>query len=503
MPRAGLSDKLSNLFAKSGLNPELEKELLKESGLIGFKSRLEKAGMEYQSDMISSHLKELVHSADFVCANLECALSNRGSAIENKKYKLRAAPYYLSVLKRLNINIVCLANNHILDYGSEALDDTIKYLQKADILYCGLQKKNDNNQQPLIIEKGRNKIAILNYVEPNIIDPSPDIYLEHKIHPCPLNPKSVIEDIQAIKSEIPVVVVLHWGEEWNFLAREDQREFARQLINNGAAAVIGHHPHLAGEVENYRNGLIVYSLGNLFMMLPPFSGDRAKHRFVTRLEFENNILRNYELIPITDDISNLPQIDKNLNINSLYDSFLPEKIKKAEKIIFDSFSDLKNAQVSTDCESGVWDDNYLDNKDVVQGKIPLGPGWRFENNKWSGTVLSREFKTDSFLNLNITHLYDDLYIKNVFNIMGITSKVHIIIGYPEYFEPLENFKCPEFELYLNDKKIYSLHRLDKTINWIEETIDVKNLKSENELLVEVIGKKGQYGYICWRIWGVK
>jgi len=139
----------------------------------------------------------------------------------------------------------------------------------------------------------------------------------------------------------------------------------------------------------------------------------------------------------------------------------------------------------------------------LQGKIPLGSGWRIKNKKWSGTVHSREFKTDSFQNLNLTYLYDNLTIDNCFQLSESVNSLFLIVGYPEYIKPLENFGCPQFELYLNNKKIYTARRLNKTNNWLEETIETKDLTEKNELRLKVTGTEKQFGYINWRIWGME
>ena len=145
LPQPGLLKQLlpNHSPSLSNLDTGFFKKVARELGISGIKAMLLKSKVDYQTNIISSGLSDLFNSADFVCANLECAMTNRGEALPGKKFTLRAEPYYLAALKKLNISAVYLANNHILDYGPDGLNDTLKYLKIAGINYCGLKHKTD------------------------------------------------------------------------------------------------------------------------------------------------------------------------------------------------------------------------------------------------------------------------------------------------------------------------------------------------------------------------
>ena len=132
---------------------------------------------------LTRNLGTAVATADAFCANLECVLSARGEALDGKKYTLRAAPHYLQALKGIGLTHACLANNHILDFGPDALADTCRYLERSSIAALGLNHGSNDHQEPVMLERDGTRVALLNYVEPGIIDPAPEAFL--RFDPCP------------------------------------------------------------------------------------------------------------------------------------------------------------------------------------------------------------------------------------------------------------------------------------------------------------------------------
>jgi len=467
--------------------------------LLSFKSKL-----NYQTDIISGGLSGLFKSADLVCANLECALTDRGEALSGKKYRLRAEPRYIGVLKELHISLVCLANNHILDYGREGLDDTIKHLESVGINYCGLKNKTDQNPEPYIYTDSTSKVAIFNYVEPGIIDPDPDIFFNFDKHPVPLEREQILTDIKRYSKDHTVIVIPHWGEEWSFGENGCQRKLAHMFIDNGAVAVIGHHSHLAGMIEKYKDGLVAYGLGNLYMMLPDFSGLRAKRRLAVELDIQNNKLNGYKLIPLTSNNETTPVVDDEIISVSFYKDYRPSIFPDKDKTIFDSLESIKNANVTLESSGQMFNAEYRDSfynePKVVQGKLPFAPGWRIKDKFWCGIINSREFMGDSFLDTNVTHLYDDVTSCSAFEIDRSFSKLHLAFGYPEWFYFIDEFICPEFDIMLNNKPVYNFKPGDKLTDWSFIDIDVSDLIGDkNKLEIIVKGKKDKFAYIGWRI----
>jgi poly-gamma-glutamate capsule biosynthesis protein CapA/YwtB (metallophosphatase superfamily) len=199
-----------------------------------------------------SYLKE----ADFAFCNLEAPLSLRGSPAP-RQWNFRAAPHTVEALTQTGFSIVSLANNHVLDYGEEALADTLHHLQTAGIRYSGISSGGDE-QQAVVVEAKGVRLAFLSYT--NVY---PADYYRANIRPVRATGEGLQRDIsEALQDADHVVVSIHWGEEYNPSVTKEQRHLGRFMIDAGATAVLGHHPHILQEPERYKEGLIIYSLGN-------------------------------------------------------------------------------------------------------------------------------------------------------------------------------------------------------------------------------------------------
>jgi poly-gamma-glutamate synthesis protein (capsule biosynthesis protein) len=189
----------------------------------------------------------LLKDADMAMVNLECPVTTRGTKVE-KPFNFRMNPRFLSPLVEAGIDVVNIANNHIYDYGREGLFDTISYLDSVGIRHVGAGRNVDEARRPVIYSAGGKRIGILGYYGGGEAPPA-----------------IVAADIRALRTKDSVdfvVVNLHWGTEKESVPDGAQRAFAHAVIDAGADAVIGHHPHVLQGIELYRKGIIVYSLGN-------------------------------------------------------------------------------------------------------------------------------------------------------------------------------------------------------------------------------------------------
>jgi poly-gamma-glutamate capsule biosynthesis protein CapA/YwtB (metallophosphatase superfamily) len=198
--------------------------------------------------------------ADVSMVNLENPVTTRGTKVE-KPYNFRMNPRYLQALKDAGIDLVTIANNHVFDYGREGLFDTIANLDSAGIRHVGAGRDAEEAYRPVVLEiKGR-KIGFLSYYgggeAPGATKTSCGVARREL--------SRIKKDIASLKKERGadyVVVNLHWGTEKARFPDESQKGFARSVIDAGADALIGHHPHVIQGIERYRKGVIVYSLGN-------------------------------------------------------------------------------------------------------------------------------------------------------------------------------------------------------------------------------------------------
>jgi poly-gamma-glutamate synthesis protein (capsule biosynthesis protein) len=504
MPQPGFFQKNPRLLLNDPEYSNQLKTIAKGRGISWLQTAILNAKIRYQTDRVTTGVKKEFGVADFVCPNLESTVTFGTESLKGKRYVLKAEPYYLSVLKKLNVSTVCLANNHIMDYGKAGIDDTLRFLDLFGISYCGIRKEVTARQQPCVSDDGTDRVGILNYVEPSIIDPDPHLFFEQEPCPFALEPERVTKDIESALQNGPVIVVLHWGNEWNFLESDYQKQLAHRFIDDGASAVIGHHSHLVGGAEKYKNGIIAYSLGNLYMMLPDFSGLRAKHRVAIELDVTGDGLHGFKLIPISSDSDGFPLIADKFKTESLYNAYLPPGLPERDKIIFDSFSGLPEAELITRAsgkKSGfIWSDDYFYENEIVQGKLPLGPGWRAKEALWTGTFKSREFMGKEFLLVNSSHMYDDGLLINRFRLNRSPSRLTFIVGYPESFHLLDEFACPEAEISCDGQPVFNFSYAQPTGDWQKFEIPLEPSDNQSgELTLSIKGVKDKFSYLCWRL----
>jgi poly-gamma-glutamate capsule biosynthesis protein CapA/YwtB (metallophosphatase superfamily) len=199
-------------------------------------------------------------SADFRIGNLECPIATTGKALESKIFSFRAHPRVLEVLKG-RFDALAVSNNHAGDYGKAAFVETLDHLQQTGIASFGGGRNLTEAHRPLWIEKHGLRIAVLGYNEfkPRSFEAGPDwpgIAWSEDSH--------VLADIRAVRAAGADVIIpyMHWGWEREPTPTERQRSLARLMIDAGADAVVGGHPHVTQSTETYKGKPIIYSLGN-------------------------------------------------------------------------------------------------------------------------------------------------------------------------------------------------------------------------------------------------
>lgn len=241
---------------------------------------------------LAFHEFTLLQTADISMVNLESPVTTRGERVR-KPFNFRTHPRYLRVLKEAGFDLVNIANNHIFDYGEVGLYDTIAYLDSAGIGHVGAGKNKFEARKPFVAAISGKSIAFLGYYEggeaPSATPRRPGV-AKRKI-------ELIRSDIRALKQSHSadfIVVNLHWGIEKADRPERWQIKFARQVIDAGADAVIGHHPHVLQGIEKYKSGVIVYSLGNLIF------GGNSRSTYTTGL-FEIRLTNrgpDYRFIPV-------------------------------------------------------------------------------------------------------------------------------------------------------------------------------------------------------------
>jgi poly-gamma-glutamate synthesis protein (capsule biosynthesis protein) len=245
--------------------------------------------------------------ANILFGNLEGPISDKGRKV-GSIYSFRHDPKSIEGLTFAGFNVISLANNHVLDYTREALEDTFLRLKKAGIDYVGAGLNENEAFSPIIKEIQGTKIGFLAYTN---LGPESWRATEKNSGIAWVSEsdfEKIKEDIKKAKEKVDVLIVsLHSGQEYKKEPDQFQIKFSRMAIDAGADIIVGHHPHVIQPNEKYKNGYIFYSLGN-FVFDQNFSKETMEGEIVKVL-IENNKIK--EAIPINIKINELfqPEIE--------------------------------------------------------------------------------------------------------------------------------------------------------------------------------------------------
>lgn len=214
------------------------------------------------SGMISEELSAEMQKADITMANQEFPFSARGTQAQDKQFTFRVDPSYVKILQGMGIDIVTLANNHALDYGTEALSDTFQTLDGAGIAYVGAGDSKERAARAYVTEMGG---RIFGFLAASRVIPEVGWNIDNR-QPgllCTYDSAALCQAIRKAKETCDYVAVyVHWGIERENMPQDYQRQLGKAYIDAGADIVIGSHPHVLQGIEYYNGKPIVYSLGN-------------------------------------------------------------------------------------------------------------------------------------------------------------------------------------------------------------------------------------------------
>ncbi|MDD4901981.1 MAG: AmmeMemoRadiSam system protein B [Patescibacteria group bacterium] len=185
---------------------------------------------------------------DIVSANLEGAATDNGAHYPPALvFDFAFAPKLVGELAKYNFNYFNLANNHLADQGKNGIIETEKNLTDLGFVFAGCQDRQVGDCTAKIVEKSGRQIGLIG---------ASMVY-------GALDENRLIAEVKKLASSTDLVAVqIHWGTEYKHEAAANQTVLARKLIDAGADIIIGHHPHVVGGVELYKNKPIFYSLGN-------------------------------------------------------------------------------------------------------------------------------------------------------------------------------------------------------------------------------------------------
>ena len=228
-------------------------------------------------DALFASVADVFRHADFGFVNLETPVapnSSRGS----KPFQFDAPIALVQSLKASGVKIVSFANNHVFDQGQPGFAETLQHLREEGLLFVGAASTAQDAWKPVILEKNGIKIGWLGMTR--WLNGHHNVEQESQPHvaflPYPgtgdeatgLSEAGLLDAIKAARAQCDLLLVsIHWGVEYAPEPLPRDVELAHKMVEAGAGAVIGHHPHVLQQIETYttqdqRNTVIFFSLGN-------------------------------------------------------------------------------------------------------------------------------------------------------------------------------------------------------------------------------------------------
>lgn len=316
-------------------------------------------------DALFADVADVFRQADYGFVNLETPIAPNHS-LGTKEFMFNAPVALLEALKASGVKIVSFANNHVFDQGRAGFNETLNHLQEQGMLYTGSGATAEAAWKPVVLEKNGLRVGWLGMTRWLNGSRNPEKNSDPHVafFPYPGEAKNahgmdeagVLAAIKAARAQCDFLIVsIHWGTEYAPTPGAEDKATAHKMLEAGAGAVIGHHPHVLQPVETYltqdrRNTVIFYSLGNFISnqsadyvngRMPDKIGDPrdalvAKFSVVKRdygpagIQFE---LADISIIPVWGENNRLriqSGLDKNIFIHPV---FIDREIPRIQSLL--------------------------------------------------------------------------------------------------------------------------------------------------------------------------
>lgn len=246
---------------------------------IHFMGDITPGGVMTSTGKISDEILSFLSNADLRIATLESALGDGETKCHVKMNDPQLGNIIfspdnsaISILKKLKIDAVSLANNHICDLDLPGLYHTIDILDQNGIKHFGAGKNKEEAEKPVFIHKNGKTICLLGYFPPQWEAPYPPSDTQGGL--CHFYIDKVLSDVRTYSEQCDYLFVMpHWGLEYSRLPYISDIKYAKQIISAGATGIIGSHTHIVQPIIKYKHGIIAFSLGNFLFpdryIIPP------------------------------------------------------------------------------------------------------------------------------------------------------------------------------------------------------------------------------------------
>ncbi len=251
---------------------------------------------EYFNNYIDKEVISLFKKSDLNIVNLEAPVTISNSKIDKTGPNIKSHEESTkNILNKLNIDIVTLANNHILDYDKQGVADTLSFCNNNNIKTVGAGMSLNEASKTLYEDTKEGVIAIVNFAE--------NEWTSATESSAGSNPMDLIDNtkqiIEAKKNADFVLVIIHGGNEYNHYPSPRMVKQYRYYAERGADAVIAHHTHCVSGYEEYNGAPIFYSLGNFLFTTTKKKLDSWYSGLVLNLKIQKGKKIEFEIIPVS------------------------------------------------------------------------------------------------------------------------------------------------------------------------------------------------------------
>ena len=249
---------------------------------------LKKSGV----DIVFSEVSNLLQSADISVATLNTSISDRGEPKYGLNHKaFRAIPDLAGSISKAGFDLMSLTTPHLLDFGTEALEDTIQLLNNSHVKTIGAGLTEEDANKPAWFNVKTAQVAFLAYSHGRFFATQGDGFISRALH------SSMIEKVKKLSKRADLLIVMtHWGKPRQTTeVTKRQQFFAHALVDAGADLVLCQRLHMLQGTEIYQGKPIVYSLADFVYD----NYDKQYTRIISpKITFCNGELKLIELIPV-------------------------------------------------------------------------------------------------------------------------------------------------------------------------------------------------------------
>lgn len=236
---------------------------------------------------------DLTRGADLAFGNLETTILE-GNIVKTGSFSFRAGLKSIEGLQYAGFDVLSLANNHMMNFGRSGIESTIRNLDVAGIGHAGAGLGEEEIYRPVVKEIKGVKFGFLAYSYSNeqVADKKNGTY-----GVAALDAEKMKSQVAELKKSADVVVVsMHAGTEYETAPGRAQKDFARAAIDAGASLVIGHHPHVVQTAEKYKDGYIIYSLGNF--VFDQMWSEETRLGAIAEITFDGDKISKIDFVPV-------------------------------------------------------------------------------------------------------------------------------------------------------------------------------------------------------------